>query len=116
MSNLNRKITSNKPKHLLVENELKKLETFDSIYFIGKSHFEEDCGKNYSVFHPIYRYFKIIADVGNDSYIYYWKSKGLSEEKINSITSSNHSITPKINYFGTKTRVEFNGKWEFIAI
>ena len=67
MSSLNRKITSNKPKHLLVENELKKLETFDSIYFIGKSHFEEDCGKHYSVFHPIHRCFKIIADVGNDS-------------------------------------------------
>ena len=39
---LNRKITSIKSKHLLVENELKKLKTFDSSYFIGKSHFEED--------------------------------------------------------------------------
>ena len=38
LSNLNRKITSNKTKHLLVENELK---TFDSSYFIGKSHFDE---------------------------------------------------------------------------
>ena len=42
LSSLNRKITSNKSKHLLVENELKKLKTFDSSYFIGKSHFEED--------------------------------------------------------------------------
>ena len=42
LSSLNRKITSNKTKHLLVENELKKLETFDSIYFRGKSHFEDD--------------------------------------------------------------------------
>ena len=39
---LNRKITSNKTKHLLVENELNKLKTFDSSYFIGKSHFDED--------------------------------------------------------------------------
>ena len=30
LSSLNRKITSNKSKHLLVENELKKLKTFDS--------------------------------------------------------------------------------------
>ena len=30
LSSLNRKITSNKSKHLLVENELKKLQTFDS--------------------------------------------------------------------------------------
>ena len=42
LSNLNRKITSNKTKHLLGENELKKLETFDSIYFRGRSHVEDD--------------------------------------------------------------------------
>ena len=42
MSKLNRKITASKSKHLLVENELNKLKTFDSSYFIGKSHLEED--------------------------------------------------------------------------
>ena len=42
LSSLNRKITKNKRKHVLVENELKKLKTFDASYFIGKSHFEED--------------------------------------------------------------------------
>ena len=47
LSNLNRKITANKTKHLLVENELNKLKTFDSSYFIGKSHFEEDGTQNY---------------------------------------------------------------------
>ena len=41
LSSLNRKITSNKTKHILVEKELNKLKTFDSGYFIGKSHFEE---------------------------------------------------------------------------
>ena len=29
----------------------------------------------------MYRDFKQIAGVGNGSYIYYWQSKGLSEEK-----------------------------------
>ena len=46
-SNLNRKITQNKTKHLHVENELK---TFDSSYIISKSHFEEDGTQNYLVF------------------------------------------------------------------
>ena len=46
LSSLNRKITANKSKNLLVENELKKLKTFDSCYFIGKSHFEEDGTQN----------------------------------------------------------------------
>ena len=58
LSSLNRKITSNKAKHVLVENELKKLKTFDSRYFIGKSHFQEDGVQNYLVFQPMYRYFK----------------------------------------------------------
>ena len=57
--NLNRKSTENKTKHLLVENKLNKLKTFDSSYFLGKSHFEEDGTQNYLVFQPINRYFKI---------------------------------------------------------
>ena len=49
------KLPQNKSKHFLVENELKKLKTFDSIYFRGKSHFEEDGTQNYLVFQPIQR-------------------------------------------------------------
>ena len=58
---LTEKITSNKTKHLLVENEVNKLKTFDSSYFIGKSHFEEDGTHNYLVFQPIVKYFKVIT-------------------------------------------------------
>ena len=57
----------------------------------------------------MYRYFKRIAGVGNGNYIYYWQSKGLPDERINSIKTANHSITPFLDYYGTKTRVEFNG-------
>ena len=53
LSNLHKKITLNKLKHLLVENELNKLNTFDSSYFIEKSHFEEDGVQNYLVFQPM---------------------------------------------------------------
>ena len=52
---LNRKITVNKSKTLLVKNELKKLKTFDSSYFVGKSHFEDT--ENYLVYQPINRNF-----------------------------------------------------------
>ena len=110
LSSLNREITSNKTNHLLVENELKKLKTFDSIYFRGKSHFEEDGMQNYSVFQPIQRYFKRIVNVGNDNYVYYWKSKGLSDETINSIKTSDYGITPYLSYYDTnKIRVKFDG-------
>ena len=56
----NKKITQNKTKKLLVESELNKLKTFDSGYFIGKCHFEEDGTQNYLVFQPIYRYLRLL--------------------------------------------------------
>ena len=62
LSSLNRKITKNKSDHLLVQNELNKLKSFDSSYFIGKSHFEEDGAQNYLLFQPMYRYFTIITN------------------------------------------------------
>ena len=77
LSSLNKKITQNKSKHLLVENELNKLKTFDSSYFIGKSHFEEDGVQNYLVFQPLNKYFKVIAST---NYVSSWQSKGLSDE------------------------------------
>ena len=93
LSNLNRKITQNKSKHLLVENELNKLKTFDSSYFIGKSHFEEDGTQNYLVFQPINTYFKVIT---NTDYVSSWKSKGLSAESIKPPAASDNSPTPVI--------------------
>ena len=61
VSRLDSKIAPNKTKNESIENELKKVKTFDSGYFIGKSHFEEDGTQNYLVSQPINRYFKLIA-------------------------------------------------------
>ena len=85
---------------------MNKLKTFDSSYFIGKSHFEEDGTQNYLVFQPINKYFKVIT---NTDYISSWKSKGLSAESIKPPTTSDNSLTPVLNYYGTKTRVKFTG-------
>ena len=56
----------------------------------------------------MYRYFKRIASVRNGSYIYYWQFKELPDERINSTKTPNHSITPNLDYYGTKTRAKFN--------
>ena len=56
----------------------------------------------------MYRYLKKVADVGSGSYIYIWKSKGLSDKRINTITASNYSTTPELSYYGSKTRTKFN--------
>ena len=31
-----------------------------------------------------------------------------SDERLNSNTASNYSITPELSFYGTKTRVQFN--------
>ena len=80
---------------------MKKLETFDSIYFRGKSCFKDDGTQIYLDFQPMYRYFKRIVSVGNGNYIYYWKSKGFSDERINSITASSYKVIPHLSYYGT---------------
>ena len=70
LSNLNRKITENKTKHVLVENESNKLKTIDSTYFIGKKYWEEDGTQNYLVFQPIHKYieFEILKYLKNLKY------------------------------------------------
>ena len=109
MANLNRKIAKNKTDHLLVQNELNKLKTFDSSYFIGKSHFEEDGVKNYLLFQPIHKYFKF-ANINNEWYITSWKSKGLSEESIKLPVTSDNSVSLLINYYySNKISAKFSG-------
>ena len=50
LSSLNKKITSNKTRHLLIKNELG--------YFRGKNHFDENGTQNYYIFQPISKYLK----------------------------------------------------------
>ena len=89
-----------------IENEFKKIKTFDLGCFIGKSHFEEDGTQNYLVFQPLKRYFKILT---NTKYISSWKSKGLFDETITPYATSDNSLAPLIDHYGSKVRVKFNG-------
>ena len=47
--------------------------------------------------------------IANTDYISSWKSKGLSAESIKPPTTSDNSLNPALNYYGTKTRVKFTG-------
>ena len=55
--------------------------------------------------------------IPNTDYVSLWKSKGLSAEIIKPSTTSDktictiyiNSLTPALNYYGTKTRVKFTG-------
>ena len=48
-----------------------------------------------------------VAGFGPGNYIYFWKSKGLSDESITALTTSDYSLNPQLRYLGNKTRVEF---------
>ena len=55
------------------KKKVEKLQTFDSNYFLGKSHFEDDKSKNYLVFQPVFKYFKKLT---NSDTVTVWKSEG----------------------------------------
>ena len=70
------------------------------------SHFEENCTQIQSVFQPINRYFKLIA---NTLYISSWKPIGLCAETIKLPSTSDNSLTPLIDYVGNKIRQKLSG-------
>ena len=51
------------------------------------------------------RYFKVIA---NTKYISSWKYKRLSDETITPYATSDNSLTPLIDHYGSKVRLKFN--------
>ena len=101
---LNCQILIEKLVHLLVENELKKLKTFDLGYFIGKSYFDEDGAQNYLVFRPIWKYFRL-----NSNWITKRKSKILSNGSLEVVSETDNTLTPSVNYYGDKVRLRFAG-------
>ena len=97
------KLSSLKKKLLKIKlSKLNKLKTFDSGYFIGKGHFEEDGTQIYLVFQSIYRYFKVFSITQYLEYVSEWKSKGLSSESFKAISITDKSLNPTFNYYGTK--------------
>ena len=95
------RVTSNKTKHLVVENEFKKLQKFDSSYFKGKDYLEE----NYLMFKSMNRYFKRI---GNTKNVSSWKAKGLLDEVFKP-PINNNSLAPKLEYASELMFVKFDG-------
>ena len=78
------RVTKNKSKDLLIDNELKKLKTFDTDYFVGGNYFE-------LVFQVKSIFFKLIT-LGYTKYNT-WKSKGIFDQ---SLYFANGDITTKL--------------------
>ena len=101
LKNFSKKVTSNKTKHLLGENELrKKLQSFDSSLFICQSYFNYDGSQNYLIFQPLHY---ISKRVGHTEKVVSWKSKGLSAEKLTTPTTTDNSPYPSIKWYENST-------------
>ena len=110
MKKIRDRVTSNKSRHLKIENKLNKLEKFDSSCFKGKSHFEEDGIQNYLVFQSMYRYPKKIAGVESGNYIYIFGNlKVCLMKDLILILHLTTVLLKELRFYGTKTRVEFYG-------
>ena len=78
---------------------MKKLETFDSIYFCDKSHFEDNGTQNYLVFQPIYKYSEIIPTTNTISS---WKSNVFSDDSIKP-SRPQTVLAPELSYIRNQT-------------
>ena len=61
------------------------------------------------MFFPLRKYFKLNSVVDAADYALSWQSKGLFNKSIKPPTTTNNSLTPELNYYGTKTKIKFTG-------
>ena len=79
-------------------------------YYRGKQYFDEGSGKrNYLVFQPMGKYFKLNSVVGITDRVLSWQSKGISNGSMKPPTTSNNSLIPRLSYNDTKIKVQFTG-------
>lgn len=95
--------------------KIKKLQTFESIYFLDKSHFQDDGVRNYLVFQLTFRYFK--TSNGSDT-VLLQKSKELLEESIKPPAALGTSLGPRMISNNAKIFEMFYGsclKWDKVS-
>ena len=111
MKKISDRVTSNKFKHFLIENELQKLKTFDLSYFKSKNYFEgNDGAQNALAFQRMQKYFNL----SNGNQISKWKSKGLYNQYLYAVGTLGHMVLNKpikpmhVIFTGKGTLVENN--------
>ena len=86
------------------ENIINDLERVAS-YFRGKNYFDEDGTQNYLVFQGVYKYFEDV-DASKTTIKFHansWISKGLSDEKISSVSGFKR---PFIEYMNARIKLK----------
>ena len=103
------RVTSNKSKHLLVENELKKLKKIDLSSFRRKNYFGNN-NINYLVFEVSLQYLNFYDDSFSKP-VLSWNSKAVFKGIIKAPRSNNNILSPTTeNTFDPqKIKLKFNG-------
>ena len=96
LKDLNKKIISNKTKHVFVENEFKKLQTFDSSDFIGQSYFHTNGAQLYLILQPLYCPLKRLGDTEK---VVSWKSRGFLTKKCTTPTATDNSLSLSVKWY-----------------
>ena len=93
LTSFNKRITSNKTKHLEFQKKLNSLITKDYNFFFGRTCFTSNDGsQNTFVYQPTLDTLELKKDKGND-YVLSWKSKGEYNSKLQPLyTAFLHSI------------------------
>ena len=107
------KASENTSKPLSYEHKLKQREDIINdiervaSYFRGKNYFDEDGAQNYLVFQGVYKYFEDV-DTSKTIIRFYansWKSKGLSNENISSVSGFK---CPFIEHINARVKLKFD--------
>ena len=103
LTSFNRRITSNKTKHLKVQKKLNSPITKDYNFFLGTVYFTSNDGsQNTFVYQPTLDALELKKDKGTD-YVLSWKSKGVFNSKLKPLyTAFLHSIKLSEYRIGTK--------------
>ena len=105
------RVTTNKFKHLLVENEIKKLKEFDLSFLGGEGgNYFGDNNINYLVFEVSLKYLNCYDDSFYKP-VLSWNSKGVSKEIIKAPRSNNDILSPTTDdtLDHQKIKLKFNG-------
>ena len=105
LKKLNVKVTSNKTRHLLVGNEFKKLQTFDSSLFLGQSYFNNHGAQLYLIFQPIHKTISIFSCFPDT--ISKWESERLPNENFFPTFKTSKSLSPKLVWYNYKIKLKF---------
>ena len=97
------RVTKNKSKDLLLDNELKKLKTFGAAYFRGKQFFGTGGLQNFLVFQPMP---KNLKRINRSLKISEFESKGIHNEVIK---PPNNTLAPEMGLEERNMHLKFDG-------